>query len=127
MLQFWIGVRKVARFGDLSVALLHTVGARSGEVRIVPLVVVADGEDRLVFGTKAGAKDHPDWALNLKAHPQITVELGTETFEAEVLELAQAEARKKVDTQAESNPHFAGYVSSAAPRAIPVFRIEQRS
>lgn len=116
---------KVARFGDMPVAVLHTIGAKSGELRETPLVVVLDGEEMLIFGTKAGATTHPDWYFNLKAHPRITVEYGTESFTANVVLLSDEDARKRVEAQARSVPQFAAYVESAAPRVIPVFAIHR--
>jgi deazaflavin-dependent oxidoreductase (nitroreductase family) len=114
---------RVAQFGDLPVVILHTIGARSGRVREIPLVVIREGEEMLLFGTAAGASAHPAWYFNLRAQPRIEVELGSERFTAELVELPEAEASKKVETQAASIPQFAAYMESAAPRAIPVFSI----
>ena len=114
---------KVAQFGDLPVVILHTIGARSGKVREVPLIVIREGEEMLLFGTAAGASAHPDWYFNLRAHPRIEIEFGTERFTADVVELPEAEARQKIEFQAGSVPQFAAYVKSAAPRTIPVFSI----
>ena len=114
---------KVAQFGDLPVVILHTIGARSGKVREVPLIVIREGEEMLLFGTAAGASKHPDWYFNLRAHPRIEIELGTERFTADVIELPEPEARQKVEFQVGSVPQFAAYVESAAPRTIPVFSI----
>lgn len=114
---------RVAQFGDLPVVILHTIGARSGQVREIPLILVRDGEDMLIYGTAAGASDDPDWVHNLRAHPRIEVELGKERFTADVVELPEADAREKVEGQVRTVPQFAGYVESAAPRAIPVFSI----
>jgi len=123
--EFRASAGKVSRFGDSPVVVLHTIGAKSGKVREVPLIVVLDGEEKLIFGTSAGAARHPDWYFNLKANPRITVEYGTERFDAEVLELPEAEARQKRQDQASSVPQFAEYVASAAPRVIPVFSIKR--
>lgn len=114
---------KVAQFGDLPVVILHTIGARSGEVREIPLIVIYDDEQMLLFGTAAGASSHPDWYYNLRAHPRIEVEFGTARFTADVTQLGHDEARKKCEFQANNTPQFADYLRSAAPRAIPVFSI----
>ena len=114
---------KVAQFGDLPVVILHTIGARSGQVREIPLIVIRDGEELLIFASAAGASAHPDWYFNLRAHPRIEVELGTERFTADVIELAGDDARKRIEFQASTVPQFADYVKSAAPRTIPVFSI----
>jgi deazaflavin-dependent oxidoreductase (nitroreductase family) len=114
---------RVARFGENPLAILHTICANSGEVREIPLVVVLDGDEMLVFGTKAGSTSHPSWYFDLTAHPRIEIEYGTERFAADVLQLPEAEARQKVQDQSRAVPQFAKYVESAAPRVIPVFSI----
>jgi len=121
--EFRDNAGKVAQFGDLPVVILHTIGARSGRVREIPLIVIRDGEEMLLFGTAAGASSHPDWYYNLRAHPRIEVEFGTERFTADVTQLGEDEARKRCEFQASTTPQFADYVKSAAPRTIPVFSI----
>jgi len=123
--EFRANAGRVARFGDLPVVILHTIGSKSGRTREVPLIVVLDGRRMLLFATSAGSSKHPDWYFNLRANPCITVEYGLETFTANVLELPEAERSKKVERQARTTPQFAAYLKSAAPRAIPVFSIER--
>ena len=84
---------KVAAFGDLPVIVLHTIGAKTGLVRLTPLIPVFDGDDMYVFGTAEGARTDPAWVGNLRAHPQITVESAAATFVADVVELPVADAR----------------------------------
>ena len=114
---------KVAQFGDSPLVILHTIGAKSGELREIPLVALVEGDTLYVFASKAGSPSHPDWYFNLKATPTITVEYGTETFTANVVELPAAEAAAKLAAQAALMPQFAEYVKSAAPRVIPAFSI----
>jgi deazaflavin-dependent oxidoreductase (nitroreductase family) len=114
---------KVAAFGDLPVIILHTIGARTGEVRLTPLIPVFDGDDMYVFGTAEGASKDPAWAGNLRAHPRITVEAAAATFVADVVALREADARRMVDERASITPKLREYVESAAPRTIPVFSI----
>jgi len=124
--EFRANQGKVAQFGDLPVVILHTIGAKSGKLREVPLVlIVEDDGTMLLFGSAAGAKDHPVWVHNLRAQPEIDVELGTEKFRANVKELSDVEASAKVSVQAERTQQFADYVTNAAPRQIPVFTIER--
>jgi deazaflavin-dependent oxidoreductase (nitroreductase family) len=113
---------KVAQFGDLPVVILHTLGARSGKLRLVPLIAVVDGDETLLFGTNAGSDRMPVWVHNLRAHPRITVERGSERFTADVVELPEDERQRRVQQQ-QAVPQFAQYVESAAPRPIPVFAI----
>lgn len=116
---------KVAMFANYPMVILHTVGARSGNSLLVPLVLTYRGDDMLLFASFAGSPKNPAWVYNLRANPHIEVELGTETFVANLVELSDADAAKEVETQAEISEQFAQYVTSAAPRRIPVFRIER--
>ena len=114
---------KVAQFGDSPLVILHTIGAKSGELREIPLVALVEGDTLYVFASKAGSPSHPDWYFNLKVTPTITVEYGTATYTANVVELPAAEAAAKLAAQAALMPQFAEYVKSAAPRVIPAFSI----
>ena len=114
---------RVERFGDLSIIVLHTIGARSAEVREIPLIVVDEAGETMVYGTAEGAPNDPAWVHNLRANPAITVELGAETFEAVFDELSIEEARAVVGARAAYTPQLAEYIERAKPRPIPVFRI----
>lgn len=114
---------KVASFGGLPVIVLHTIGSRTGQVRLTPLIPVFDGDDMYVFGTAEGASKDPAWVGNLRAHPRITIETATASFVADVLALLEADARGMVDERAATTPKLREYVASASPRAIPVFSI----
>lgn len=87
------------------ILLLTTIGARSGLPHITPLVHARDSEDRfVVYASKLGSDRHPDWYHNLRAHPEVTVEVGTETF--------TATARIAHDTERE--PLFRKLITAAA-------------
>lgn len=116
---------KVSQFGDAPVVILHTIGAKSGQLRETPLVALVEDDGMYVFASKAGAPTNPDWYHNLKATPEITVEFGADTFEARVTELPEQEGQEKLRAQAALMPQFGEYVESAAPRVIPAFSIER--
>ena len=65
-------------FEGATLLLLHHTGARSGKSRINPLGYLSDKGRYVVFASKAGAPTNPDWYHNLKAHPNVTIEVGTE-------------------------------------------------
>ncbi len=116
---------KVAQFGDAPLVILHTIGAKSGARRDIPLVALLDDDGMFVFASKAGATTNPDWYHNLKANPEIDVEYGTDTFRARLRELPTDEGQAKLRAQGELHANFAEYVASAAPRLIPAFAIER--
>src|SRR6187431_3117064 len=112
--EFRANEGKVAQFGDAPVVILHTIGAKSGELREIPLVaLVGDEGDLTVFASKAGSPTNPDWYYNLKANPDITVEYGAESFDAKVEELPEADAQARLQSQAALIPTFGDYVVSA--------------
>ncbi|WP_250009641.1 nitroreductase/quinone reductase family protein [Actinoplanes sp. M2I2] len=64
--------------------LLHTPGRKSGKVTINPLVACPQDGSYLVCGSAGGAPDDPQWVANLEAlDGPVTVELGTETVQAD--------------------------------------------
>jgi deazaflavin-dependent oxidoreductase (nitroreductase family) len=122
--EFRANAGKVAQFGEAPVVILHTIGAKSGERREIPLVALVGNDGGLtVFASKGGAPTNPDWYYNLKANPHITVEFGADRFDAKVEELPEAEAKARLQAQAALFPTFGDYVISAAPRVIPAFSI----
>jgi deazaflavin-dependent oxidoreductase (nitroreductase family) len=59
-------------------ALLTTIGARSGRPYTTPLGYVPGGPDRaLLWASNMGAEYHPQWYWNLCANPHVTLELRT--------------------------------------------------
>ncbi len=71
--------------------LLTTTGAKSGEPHISPLSYLSEGGHIYVLAGNRGAPTNPCWYHNLVAHPAVTVELGTEKFEARATVVDRAE------------------------------------
>src|SRR2546428_5130000 len=69
-------------FEGAPVLLLHSTGAKSGATRVNPMMYLDQNNHRYVFATKSGADTNPDWFHNLRAHPRVTVEVGTEKYHA---------------------------------------------
>jgi len=79
---------RVGMFADTTLLLLTTTGAKTGAARVSPLVYFGEGDRYMVFASAGGSPRHPDWYRNLEANPEVTVEVGTETFRARATELA---------------------------------------
>ena len=61
--------------------LIPHIGAKSGIERVTPVACSPQGEGRFaIWAANGGAPTHPTWYYNLKAHPRITVEVGSQTF-----------------------------------------------
>ena len=103
--------------------LVHHVGARSGAERVTPLVTFPQDDGRyVIIASKAGAPTNPDWYHNLKAHPEVDVEVGTETFPVEVVELEGAERDSVWSAVKAASPGFAEYERKTT-RTIPVLQL----
>jgi deazaflavin-dependent oxidoreductase (nitroreductase family) len=111
-------------FAGAPLLLLHTHGRRTGEVRINPMMYLPDDEhDRLlVFASKGGHPTHPDWYLNLVADPEVTVEVGNQTYAARAVSLEGAERDQYYAEQARRYPGFAEYQANTT-RVIPVIAL----
>lgn len=110
-------------FAGAPLLLLHTVGARTGQPRVNPVMYRKVGDSYAVFASKSGAPDNPGWYHNLVANPQVSAEIGTETrqFVARVTEGAE---RERIWTaHKHDNPGFAGYEAKTT-RQIPVIVLE---
>jgi deazaflavin-dependent oxidoreductase (nitroreductase family) len=92
-----------------SLLLLSTTGAKSGLPRTNPLAFQREGTRLFVFASKGGAPASPDWYHNLVANPSVTVEVGSETFEADAVVLASEERDRIFAVQAASHPNFGEY------------------
>ena len=106
-------------FEGATLLLLQHVGARSGKDRINPLVYNRDGDRYVVFASKAGAPTNPDWYHNLKANPNVTIEVGTDTIDVVASEASGDERERLFSAQVERSPQFGDY-QSKTDRVIPV-------
>jgi deazaflavin-dependent oxidoreductase (nitroreductase family) len=106
-------------FEGSTLLLLHHTGAKSGKSRINPLGYLNDQGRYVVFASKAGAPTNPDWYHNLKAHPNVTIEVGTDTVGVVASEATGEERERLYRTQAERIPQFAEY-EKQTDRVIPV-------
>lgn len=105
--------------------LLTTTGAKSGEQRTTPLVYSKDGDRVVIIASMGGAPKHPSWYLNLSASPRVTVELGTEKFEATASSAEGAERDRLYAQQAAMMPAFTEYEQKTT-RRIPVVLLNRQ-
>ena len=111
------------QFDGAPLLLLHSTGAKSGRERVNPMMYLADGENLVVFASKAGAPTSPDWYHNLVAHPDASVEIGSRTV-AVTARVAEGDTRERLWTrQKQLYPGFADYEAKTT-RQIPVVILE---
>jgi deazaflavin-dependent oxidoreductase (nitroreductase family) len=113
-------------FKGAPLLLLHHTGARSGKDRLNPMMYLKDGDRFLVFASKGGADTNPDWYYNMKAHPDVKIEVGDEKIDVRAEEITGAERDALYKRQASIYPTFAEY-QQKTKRMIPVIALEPKS
>ena len=121
--------RGVGMWGD-HVLLMTAKGTRSGEAITTPLVYGRQGKDYIVVASKGGAPKHPAWFGNIKANPEVEVEVanetGTEKFQARARVIEKREERDRLfQEMAKIWPSFLDY-QTRTERLIPVVVLERR-
>jgi deazaflavin-dependent oxidoreductase (nitroreductase family) len=112
-------------FEGAPLLLLHSTGARSGQERVNPMMYLAVGDAFAVFASKAGADTNPDWYHNLRAHPEVRIEVGTETLDVTARVLDPEDREPLWEEQKRRYPGFADY-ETKTDRVIPVVLLERR-
>ena len=111
-------------FAGIDLLLLTSTGARSGRSYTHPLSYATDGGRYVVIAADGGAPAHPGWYYNLIAHPDVTVEVGTEKFPAWADLAIGAERERLFRERAQVIPALNDY-RARTTREIPVFTIER--
>jgi len=113
-------------FEGMTLALLTTVGRRSGQRRTNPVAYLSLDGQPVVIASKGGAPTHPAWYHNLVANPDVTVEFGTETFEA-TAEVLQGDERDRAFAQVVAMAPGFGDYQAGTTRVIPVVALHRRA
>ena len=113
-------------FEGRPVLLLHHKGAKTGTERVNPVAYQAVGDDFAVFASKGGHPAHPDWYHNVVANPDVSVEVGTDSFPVHA-HVAEGEERERIWSKQKSIwPGFAEYEEKTKGiREIPVIVLER--
>jgi deazaflavin-dependent oxidoreductase (nitroreductase family) len=111
-------------FKGRDVLVLGTTGAKSGERRETPVVYHRDGDRLVIIASKGGAPTHPAWYHNLHAHPDVSLEVKGEKFQARAHVAEGAEYERLYKQHADINPGFWDYRKRTS-RKIPVVVLER--
>lgn len=102
--------------------VLETIGRKSGQPRLSPLLYARDGDSVIVVGSNFGQQHHPAWTANLIAHPQARVISGGVEVPVVAERLAGAEAEAGWQKMVELAGAYAAY-KTRTDREIRVFRL----
>jgi deazaflavin-dependent oxidoreductase (nitroreductase family) len=111
-------------YPDSTLVLVTLRGARTGRRITLPLEYFELDGVVHISATASGAPDNPAWYRNLVANPQVTVEYGTETFQAVARELPPDERDRAWRTLVGRKPRFAEY-EQKTDRKFPVFALDR--
>ena len=127
LLKWTRGKHSLAEILGWSIIEITTIGAKSNQPRIMPLVGVIEGERIALIASNFGREHNPGWYYNLKAHPECDVSFNGRTGKYIAHELDGDDYtyywRLAVS-------HYAGYEKykqRAAHRHIPVLLLKPKN
>lgn len=113
------------RWEGSKLVLVNTIGAKSGQVRTVPLAFLQQADQIYILGSAAGSEKHPAWYHNLIANPEVTYELGDAPVPARASLLKGEERTSAWNDIVAALPFFGEYQETMS-REIPVFALSPR-
>lgn len=111
-------------FEGAPMVILTSTGSKTGNPHTNPLMYLPDGDRVVVFASKGGAPENPQWFNNLVANPDATAEVGTEKFQVKAVVTEGEERDRLFEEQKKRYPQFAEYEANTA-RTIPVVALER--
>ena len=115
--------RFVGRWFGGPVAVLETVGRRSGKPRAIPVIYAWDGDDVVVVAANAGNDRVPAWALNLRARPEAAVVIGGRRHRVRARFVEGTERERRLDAYRRVYPKVDEY-TVFTQREFPVVVLE---
>lgn len=103
--------------------LLDHVGAQSGKARANPLIYMPDGHNYVIVAAKGGFSADPAWLYNLRAHPDVEVQIGSRRIAVRAREADAGERVRLWPAAAAYNSHWRHY-QRRTERIIPLVILE---
>jgi deazaflavin-dependent oxidoreductase (nitroreductase family) len=120
------GGRVAGALAGTPLLLLHHVGARTGTRRVTPLAYSCHGDGRMVvIASNGGAANHPAWLHNLRASPDVAIEIGTDTI---IMRATEPDGRERDQLWAEATQRYPDLARFQAQthRTIPLVVLRRR-
>lgn len=111
--------------GTPPMLILDHIGAKSGTRRSTPLCYMPDGVRYIVVAAKGGHPQNPAWLYNLRAHPSVTVQIGSGRVKMNARELNPEEHQTMWPQALDYTSHWRRYARRVPPsRTIPLVALE---
>ena len=126
--EFHEGNGTAGRFGR-ALVIMHTIGAKSGNERLVPVAGFPTDDGWMVVASAAGSPKHPGWYHNLTTHPEFDVEFaapgdGIDTTKVKAVEITDDAAYDSAwSTVTTTMPGFKKYEKTTQGRRMPIFQL----
>ncbi len=110
--------------GPVETLLLVALGRKTGRPRTLPIGYTKTDAGYVIVGSKGGSPEHPAWYLNLVANPEVSVQVGSDRFDARA-RILEGDARDAAwASLIETAPQFKRY-QDGIERQVPVVLLER--
>jgi deazaflavin-dependent oxidoreductase (nitroreductase family) len=120
-----VDLRDIDGHGFTTTLLLKTIGRRTGEPHVTPLIYGDLGGEVVIVGSRGGAPKHPAWVHNIRVASDIDFQIATEAFRGPWREPEGSERDKVWDFMVELFPPYRNY-QAATDRQIPLIMLTAR-
>ena len=103
--------------------ILKTIGRKSGDIHLSPLIYGRHGDEVVIIGSRGGAPAHPAWYLNLTARPDVEFQIAAEKWRGPWRELCDADRDRVWAEMVAIYPPFTDY-QAATERKIPILMLK---
>jgi deazaflavin-dependent oxidoreductase (nitroreductase family) len=103
--------------------ILTTIGRNSGLERQFAVIYRSVGDNYVLVGSRGGADTHPNWYLNLVAHPGVVIQVGAQRIRARARTAEGAERQWLWPLMVETFPTFDDYQANTT-RNLPIVVLE---
>jgi F420H(2)-dependent quinone reductase len=110
----------------LPVVIITNRGVRSGKTRKTPVMRVEHEGRYAAVASQGGAPTNPGWYYNFRAHPEVTLQDGTQKWQMTAREVSGAERDEWWQRAVAAYPPYDEYQRKTT-RTIPVFVLERAS
>jgi deazaflavin-dependent oxidoreductase (nitroreductase family) len=119
--------RKGGKLMGMDVLILHTMGRSSGQERETPVTWFDDGEKAPLVVASGGGRSHPDWYLNLMAHPdRASTEMhGSSPVPVTPQQLEGSDRERAWRLITDAQPRYVKY-QDKSEREYPLVRLTER-
>jgi len=99
--------------------LLTTTGRRSGRAITKPLTYLPDGDNYVIIASNSGSDLNPHWFLNVRAKPEVEIQVGPRVMSATARVATPDESRELWQRIDAAYPQYQAYRSKTS-RSIPL-------